>query len=852
MYPDLALGLITILSMLTGGVSLPLGVPPEPDPFMQKVAPDECLAYISWAGMAKPKADSENTTEAMLAEPEVQRIIAEVDRRLVEALTAAAEGDEDSPPALLAKHGVSLGRPLLMRPTAIFIEKINVDAGPPDVRGGALVNLGEDAAKIQAELEKLQTQLAGEAVEKVELAGTPAYRLKFGPDAPEITWGVKGVYLIVGIGPESFQGILARVKTDPPVWLTEVIKRSDLQRVSSVIHLDIKTTTEKVLPIIGIGRRDFAFGMQALGLDNAEAISIVSGLDRRGFVSNTHLKIDGAATGLLTFISDKPLTPLDLDHVPADATLAVAVRADAGKVYERFKSVVGGFEPDAPAQIDAELRRMEERTGLKIVDGIFAGLGDVWIAYNSPGEGGVIFTGLTAAVTVRDHDKLQAEYDKIHKLISDEFARMRGFRGGRGVKIMEREFQGEKIHYLIGENDFIFAPAFCLTKEHLIFALNPQNIEAFLSHGEDFQSLATSPHVGPRMKMQGGPSVIVYQDTEKLFKMLYPFLPMAGQMASREFEREGVEFDISLLPSVGAIAPHLNPGLMTIARDRDGITWESRQSLPGGIAGVAAPITLGMMAPSIREARQTARRTQSMNNLKQLGLAMHSYHTANRHFPPAYSTDAEGKPLLSWRVHILPYIEQQDLYDAFHLDEPWDSDHNKKLIARMPATLRAPTSKADPGKTVYVGLRGEGGVLSVIKRGNALEPMRLADIRDGTSNTIMLVEASDDAAVEWTRPDDLKFDPKDPIAGLIGQHKAGFLACFCDGSVHFLPADVESEVLLNLFNRADGNIVPADFGRPRRGRARDSRTAPDAPAPRRLSTQMHKRPWPQAARLWRR
>ena len=87
---------------------------------------------------------------------------------------------------------------------------------------------------------------------------------------------------------------------------------------------------------------------------------------------------------------------------------------------------------------------------------------------------------------------------------------------------------------------------------------------------------------------------------------------------------------------------------------------------------------------------ENAARSQCINNLKQIGLAMHNYHAMHKTFPPAYTVDKAGKPLLSWRVLILPYLEQDALYKEFHLDEPWDSEHNRALIDRMPATYRCP------------------------------------------------------------------------------------------------------------------------------------------------------------------
>src|SRR5262249_52947907 len=147
---------------------------------------------------------------------------------------------------------------------------------------------------------------------------------------------------------------------------------------------------------------------------------------------------------------------------------------------------------------------------------------------------------------------------------------------------------------------------------------------------------------------------------------------------------------------------------------------------------------------------------------------------ANKRFPAAAIVDKDGKPLLSWRVAILPYLDEKELYEQFHLDEPWDSEHNRKLIDRMPAVYTNPELGALGQKTVYLAPAGDGTMFAD-KKG-----MTLKSIVDGTSNTIMLVEADADHAVEWTKPDDLKFDPKQPTAGLTGIRPGAFLALFAD------------------------------------------------------------------------
>ncbi len=143
--------------------------------------------------------------------------------------------------------------------------------------------------------------------------------------------------------------------------------------------------------------------------------------------------------------------------------------------------------------------------------------------------------------------------------------------------------------------------------------------------------------------------------------------------------------------------------------------------------------------------RVAAKRMNSVNNLKQLALAFHNHHDAFRRFPHSKHMQPNGVHPHSWRIAILPFIEQQALYDQYRFDEPWDSENNSKLIAKMPAFFRHPSQPANSTTTDYVVLVGEDA-FSTPKR-----PIGLADITDGTSGTIMLVEAKSN--IPWTKPE---------------------------------------------------------------------------------------------------
>lgn len=217
---------------------------------------------------------------------------------------------------------------------------------------------------------------------------------------------------------------------------------------------------------------------------------------------------------------------------------------------------------------------------------------------------------------------------------------------------------------------------------------------------------------------------------------------------------------------------------------------------------VATPgVLVALLLPAVNAAREAARRNMAMNNLKQIALAMHIHHEAKRTFPAAASQDKDGKPLLSWRVHILPYIEEENLYKQFHLDEPWDSEHNRTLIDKMPAIYRNPNSDST-SQTNFLAVTGEGFIF------DGKEGLGMAHIRDGASNTIMFVEADLDQSVVWTKPADLLVDPRDPLKGLAGfRAGGGFLAAFADGHVQYISGLIDKDDLKALFTRDGGEIV---------------------------------------------
>jgi RNA polymerase sigma factor (sigma-70 family) len=188
------------------------------------------------------------------------------------------------------------------------------------------------------------------------------------------------------------------------------------------------------------------------------------------------------------------------------------------------------------------------------------------------------------------------------------------------------------------------------------------------------------------------------------------------------------------------------------------------------------------------------------DNVKMLALAMHNYVAEYGHFPPAAVHSKDGKALLSWRVLLLPYLDEAKLFREFKLDEPWDSEHNKKLLPRMPAIYASPKNKPkEPHSTFYQVFTGKGTIFEG-ERG-----MRITDVSDGTSVTILLIDAG--AAVPWTKPADLAYDAKKELPKLGGIFPEGFWFARADGSASFCRNRFREEALRAMITRNGGETV---------------------------------------------
>ncbi|MBC7816214.1 MAG: DUF1559 domain-containing protein [Planctomycetaceae bacterium] len=203
-----------------------------------------------------------------------------------------------------------------------------------------------------------------------------------------------------------------------------------------------------------------------------------------------------------------------------------------------------------------------------------------------------------------------------------------------------------------------------------------------------------------------------------------------------------------------------------------------------------AAVLIALLLPPVTRSREGARRSQCKNNLKQIALALHNYHDKYQAFPPAYTVDADGKPLHSWRTLILPYLDQKALYDKIDLTKPWDDPANAEVFKMNHIeSYRCPSEPGPATHTTY---------LAVVTSNSCLRPgesARLSDIKDGTSSTLMVTEVGSEHAVHWMAPadaDESLFLAIGPASKLV--HTGGVHAVLADGTVRFFNVGYLAEI----------------------------------------------------------
>ena len=235
-------------------------------------------------------------------------------------------------------------------------------------------------------------------------------------------------------------------------------------------------------------------------------------------------------------------------------------------------------------------------------------------------------------------------------------------------------------------------------------------------------------------------------------------------------------------------------------------------------------IATAQTADAVKQRQEYVQKSRDQLNAIRLALAKNlSNEFVKKAYPAGYS-DQDGKLLLSWRVAILPALGEEALWKQFRLDEPWDSEHNRKLIPTMPAVFKPVRGESKEGHTYYRGFAGDEAMFPL--KSSVVEKVVVGDrsffpvfcrpfvkTPDGTSNTFLMAEAGE--TVPWTKPDELVYDPKQPLPKLGGQFDGDFIAMSGDGTTRLMTRTIPEPALRAAITAARGENIqlkPAESG----------------------------------------
>ena len=661
------------------------------------------------------------------------------------------------------------------------------------------------------------------------------------PDAPgfDMTWWTEGEHLVIAIGPQAVERVIATVSGKSPnitssaAWKKYQDQHADFE-LASMGWLDFGSLRNRFggmpLPIPNVSPaptvNDFA---SALGLENLGTIAAQFGYQGEACVAKTFVEAPGERTGLLALL-DQPLFELkDLPALPPGSSAFAAFSLDAAgswdTILDSIRKTLKLLPPKAEEQFSQAEDMLPEILGLDLRDDVLACLGSVHCIYGDP-AGGPFGLGFGAAFSVKDPEKLRKSADILLDRVLDQL-RQEGV--AVPINVQQAEVEGRQLTTVPAA---VFTPTFTVDEKWFVVSLYPQPVQGFLMRqdGKLPHWQPTAEHKEAFAALPQKFSAISVDDPRKSMEAMYGFVPMINsslQTAGGAFI--GPDFvKAAELPPQEIVCAPLFPNVSVSVPSKDGITYHSRQSLPvtpmpSVQSGAVVPILVALLLPAVQQAREAARRTQSKNNLKQLGLAMHNYHDTFNHFPVGteQGTDLETEERLSFMYAVLPYVEQAALYNQMSQNskKAWDGEELQDWSGMaIPSYQNPGMPQGLPNATHYVGMAGVGEDAAKLPLGHERAGIfgydrktRLRDISDGTSNTIMMTETTD-TDIPWAQGGrTLKSLTQEPYIngpdGIGSRFTGGCNVLFADGSVRFISENIDAETMRRLSAMADGNVV---------------------------------------------
>ncbi len=572
------------------------------------------------------------------------------------------------------------------------------------------------------------------------------------------------------------------------------------------------------------------------GLGGLERVELRWGIDRDALLGMLRIVAPAPRTGALALLDQPSFGIAAIPRIPPNVSGVTVISINLAKAYDLIDSMMKRSGTQGNTGLSNPV--ILQQQGLDLRNDLLANLGTKLAFYtqstlrgesNSPAELAVSrAAGSTFSVEVRDPDRVARAIDPLMRSFGPLLRQRLRFSARDQQRLIAASLNFRRIsgsprpqfvmdwprNSLTPPYSSLLRPTVAVGEDALVFAASKEAAEGALAAGKEWQPaeafvpfVRTLPGEMIYMRLADPrPAIpVLIRSLPVLIRQVNAEMALEERRAGRIAKDVYVRLDPEMIPTVEAISDRLFPSITTVTVDAQGAVLSHREPVPTISSPAVIAAAVPYFLPAIRASMDAARRAQCVNNLKQIALAMHNYVSANNRFPRAASSSESGKPLLSWRVAILPYLDQQELYKKFNLDEPWDSAHNKALIKEMPSVYLCPNRvKPAPFTTTYQVIVGNSAIFEQD------QDVGVGDVTDGTSNTLMVVEAK--KAVPWTKPDDLTFDPAaaPSLCGAGSSHPGGFNAAMGDGSVRFIRDTTDPKRFRCMITRNQGEVITAD------------------------------------------
>ncbi len=705
---------------------------------------------------------------------------------------------------------------------------VAVSGKPPDRSRYIVVLPKADQPEFKIVFQALAESLRGEVEERagpvsVEKAGRTLHR--FGAD--HVWWVEQGTLILTDRTKadeilDVIEGRLTSAVDHPQ--RTELFKSQEGFEPLAAAFLDARVL------------EPLSSELTALGLGGLKRIELRWGFDQAALLGVLRIVAPAPRTGVLALLDQPSFGIGSLPHIPPNVSGLTVMSLDFAKSYDLINSLIKLNRPQATIGLKNPV--IMEQQGLNLRKDLLANLGTKLAFYSqSDIHGGSKnaaelavsrAAGSTFSIELRDRDRVARAIDPLMRSFGP-FMRQRFRFGARDRQWLiaaslnfHRTAGSPHPQYeidwppnsLTPPYSLLLRPTVAVGENELVFAASREAARGALAWSKAWEPAEA---FGPIMRRL--PAEMIYMrlaDPRPATSVLVASLPVLIRQGNAEImlgeRRAGkapkdvyLRLDPEMVPGVKEVNSRLFPSSTTVTVNSEGAVLSHREAIPTMSSPAATVVAIAYLLPTIRASLDAARRAQCVNNLKQIALAMHNCVSANNRFPRAASVNANGKLLLSWRVAILPYLGHQELYNKFNLDEPWDSSHNKPLIREMPAVYLCPDRvKPESFTTTYQVIVGNGAIFEKD------QDVGVVDVTDGTSNTVMVVEAKN--AVPWTKPEDLTFDPAaaPSLCGAGSSHPGGFNATMGDGSVRFIRDTIDLKKFRSMITRNQGEVVTSD------------------------------------------